>query len=278
MTPTAAGLDKAWLQALYESTEREFFDSLPLEHFMESVPHATQRKITLESFDQVHIDRPDIQCFNELLIQYPLPGRPLEKPGQVVPDNMVVLHPDPIEAKGSFTTLLQPAVPFLVLEYVSPTSAKKDYEDNREKYEKELKAPYYLLFDPEPVELILYQMVGGRYQPVRPNAAGRFPIPEMELEVALHEDWVRYWFRGRLVPLTPDLKVELDSTRDERDAARSERDAARIELQAVKSQLHEQTEALTTERQSLEAERLARLAAEAELAKLREDLARLRQP
>jgi hypothetical protein len=48
---------------------------------MESTSHSTQRKITLESFDFIRFSRPDIQCFNELLVQYPRPGRDPEKPG-----------------------------------------------------------------------------------------------------------------------------------------------------------------------------------------------------
>ena len=38
---------------------------------MEATPQATRRKITLESFDLLHAHRPDVQLFNELLVQYP---------------------------------------------------------------------------------------------------------------------------------------------------------------------------------------------------------------
>lgn len=41
-----------------------------------------------------------MQVFNELLVQYPMPRR--KRLGQVVPDNMVVLHPQPIDAEGSY--------------------------------------------------------------------------------------------------------------------------------------------------------------------------------
>src|SRR4051794_21352645 len=109
MTP-ASTPDIAKLKLIYEMAEQRYLRSLPPEHFMEATPQATQRKITLESFDLVHAARPDVQCFNELLVQYPGPDEFTTR--GVVPDNMVVVHPEPIAAVGSFNTPLQPVKPF----------------------------------------------------------------------------------------------------------------------------------------------------------------------
>ena len=201
MTPAIPqNLDLGRIKVLYEWAEQRYLESLPLVHFMESTPHATQRKITLESFDLIQVSRPDVQCFNELLVQYPRPGQDPDKPGQVVPDNMVIVYPEPIKAVGSFMTPLQPVGPLLVLEYVSKESKRKDYDDNYLKYEKELKVPYYLLFYPDADELTLFRFADGKYTTVRPNERQKYAIPELELEVALNEGWVRYWFRGELLP------------------------------------------------------------------------------
>src|SRR5262249_61966053 len=107
-----------------------------------------------------------IQYFNELLVQYPLKrgGRI----GQGVPDNMVVLHPEPIKAKGSFDLPLQPVGPFWVLEYVSKYNRRKDYEQSFEKYERDLRVPYYLLFYPDEQELTLYRHTRKKYVSVKP--------------------------------------------------------------------------------------------------------------
>lgn len=61
------------LRLKYEEAAQAYLRSLPLEHFMESTPQATQRQITLESFDLVKPHRPDLHVFNELLVQYPRP-------------------------------------------------------------------------------------------------------------------------------------------------------------------------------------------------------------
>jgi Uma2 family endonuclease len=247
MAPTVPpGTDLRRLKLLYEWAEQRYLKSLPLEHFMESTPQATQRKITLESFDLIHAMRKDVQCFNELLVQYPIPGNDPDKPGQVVPDNMVVIHSKPIVAEGSYMTPLQPVSPFLVLEYVSKSSVRKDEEVSYAKYEKVLKVPYYLLFYPDADEFTLFRLKEDKYTAVRPNASGRCPIPDLELEIGLLGKWMRYWFRGELLPLPGDLLQE-------RDAAPKQLDESR---------------------QQLDAERQARQVAEAELAKLREELAK----
>jgi Uma2 family endonuclease len=261
MTPTVPqNLDLGRIKVLYEWAEERYLASLPLEHFMESTPHANQRKITLESFDLIRVNRPDIQCFNELLVQYPRPGHDPDKPGQVVPDNMVVVHPEPIKARGSFNTPLQPAGPLLVLEYVSKDTKRKDYDDNHWKYERELKVPYYLLFYPDADELTLFRYADGNYLTVRPNERGRYAIPELELEVALHEGWVRYWFRAELLPLPGELLQKLNVTQIKLDATQNKLDATQSELAKTMN--------------VLDSERQARSSLEAELAKLREEMAR----
>ncbi len=199
------------LRIEYEKSAEAYLQSLPREHHMEATPQATQREITLASLALVHARRPDVQYFNELLIQYPH-GRQ-QRIRQVVPDNMVVLHPEPIRAYGSYDLPLQPVEPLWVLEYVSKGSERKDYEDSFRKYERELKIPYYLLFYPDNQELTLFRYRGGRYATVRANAAGRHPLRELSLEVALLEGWVRFWYEGELLPLPADLQQALDESR-----------------------------------------------------------------
>src|SRR5262245_27288445 len=102
-------IPRVLLEAHYFRAAQDYLRKQRLENIMEATPQATQRKITLESFDLVHVHRPDIQCFNELLVQYPVKGR--KKLGQVVPDNMVVIHDQPIQAVGSYDVPLEPVRP-----------------------------------------------------------------------------------------------------------------------------------------------------------------------
>jgi len=249
------------LKVLYENAEYTYFHSLPLEHFMEATDHAEQRMITIESFAIIRAERSDIHFFNELLIQYPL-GDDDYKPGQVVPDNFVALSAEPLDVDRSYNLPLQPVGPFLTMEYVSQHNKRKDYVENYRKYEFELKVPYYLLFYPHNQALNVYRMEGDRYVGVKPNAAGRLEIPELELEVAVLDNWVRYWFRKELVPLPDELVQALNLVKNQLLVVKDQLEASEEQFQMVQTELNR-------ERQFCEA-------MEAELAKMKAELDRLR--
>ncbi len=207
----ASGKPKILIEITYDDWAQKYLRSLPPEHFMEATGQSTQRKITLESLDLLHYRRPEVQVFNELLVQYPRPGQ--RKPGQVVPDNMVILSDESPRSRSSFNLPLEKAEPFWVLEYVSNSNKRKDYEDNFDKYEKELKVPYFLLFYPDSQDLTLYHHTSKKYVSVKPNNQGRCSIPELDLEVGLLDEWVRYWHEGQLLLLPADLLRNLDAAK-----------------------------------------------------------------
>jgi Uma2 family endonuclease len=225
------------LRIEYEEAAKAYLRSLPPEHFMEATAQGTQRKITLESLDLVHARRPDIQIFNELLVQYPRRGQ--RKFGQVVPDNMVVVCDEPIQANGSYDLPFQPTDPLWVLEYESKHNKRKDYEDNFQKYERELKVPYYLLFYPDARELTLFHLRGRTYRSVKPNEHGRLAIEELNVEAALLDDWVRFWYKGELLPLPADLQRDLDETRRQLRKMTRRAEAAEEELQRLRAELEQ---------------------------------------
>ena len=232
------------LRIEYERAAEAYLHSLPLEHFMEATAQATQREITMESLALVHAQRPEVQYFNELCVQYPL-GKD-QRIARVVPDNTVVVHPEPIKAFGSYDLPFQPVRPFWMLEYVSKSSERKDYEEDLRKYERELKVPYYLVFYPEPQEVTLFHVRrDGKYQAVRWNAAGRLPIRPLQLEMAILDGWVRFWYQGKLLPLPAELQHELEErTRQLREAQQR--------LQQTEGRLQQAEERLQHQQQETE--------------------------
>ena len=216
------------LETLYERLANEYCRSLPLEHFMESTDQAKQREITLESLALVRAQWPEFQVFSELLILYPLTDADLKKPTRVCPDNMVVVHDEPIKAKGSFNVPLQPAGPTLILEYVSTENPRKDYVDNRRRYANDLQVPYYLLFEPEAQKLTVFRLTGKKYVAVKPNRAERLEILPLKLEVAILDGWVRFWFEGELLPLPGEWVKE-------RNAIQAENEELKKEIERLKA-------------------------------------------
>jgi Uma2 family endonuclease len=281
----------------YERAALEYLRSLPLEHFMEARSPATQREITLESLALLRAQRPEVHVFNEMLVQYPLGGGI----GQVVPDNMIVLSTKPIRAEGSFNVPFESARPFFVLEYVSSARPRKDYEESFQKYEKELRVPYCLLYYPQRQDLRVYRHGGRKYKLLKPNVAGRFAIPELDLEIGLHEGWVRFWYRGQLLGLPAELQqrldiaeLQLDVTRQQLDVTRQQAEQARQQAEQQRQQAEQARQQAEQQRQQAEQERQQtrrekrrtvkererRLAAEAEVERLRrlvEQLERRRQ-
>jgi Uma2 family endonuclease len=200
----ATALPRPLIEIAYEEAAQAYLRSLPLEHFMEATAQGRQREITLESLALVKARRPAVQVFNELLVQYPRPRQ--RRPCQVVPDNMVVISDEPVRAETSYNLPLEAERPFWVMEYVSKHNKRKDYEDSFSKYERDLKVPYYLIFYPDNQELTLYHHNGKKYVTVKPNKDGRHSIPELNMEVALLDGWVRYWYMGELLPLPAELQ------------------------------------------------------------------------
>jgi Uma2 family endonuclease len=242
----ATAKPRGLVEVRYEAAAQEYLSKLPPEHFMEAIGQSTQREITLESLALVRARRPDFHVFNELLVQYERPGE--RKPGQVCPDNMVVLSKKPIQASTSYNVPLEPAPPFWVLEYVSKSNKRKDYEDNFDKYEKELRVPYYLIFYPETQDLTLYHFELQRYVSVQPNKRGRYPIKKVSIELALLDGWVRFWYQGELLPLPSELQSALNSARREAAEARREAERERQRIQVLERELA-QARALLAEQQ-----------------------------
>ena len=229
-----AEVPRGILEVHYGAAAEEYLCKLKPENHMEAPPQATQREITLASLSLVHERRPEVQFFNELLVQYAVGTR--HKPGQVVPDNMVVVHPTPLRVPGHYSLALQPAWPFWVMDYVSNSSLRKDYGASMRKYEAELKVPYYLLFYPDNQELSLFRHDGTRYVTVLPDESGLHAVPELEMAVSLTDGWARYWFRGEILPLPGELLRSLDRANQETARQRRRADEAEQELARLRAE------------------------------------------
>ena len=268
-------LPRQLLEYHYHRTAQEYLASLPPEHFMEATPQATQREISVQSFAVLKLRRPDVHYFNELLVQYPH-GR-TDETRQVVPDNMIVLYDGPISAEGSYDVELQPAAPLLVLEYVSKSSRRKDYEESFRKYERELKVPYYLLFYPDNQELTLFRHNGRRYASVVPDEDGLHALPELEMAVGMVEGWARFWFRGEMLPLPGVLQHDLDEARRQLGRLRRQTRRANRRADEEAARADEAFARADEAERRLSEEQQSRLRMEAEVARMRADLEAIRR-
>ena len=177
----------------------EFLKKEHPEHFMLSVAQATQRHLTDTSLDFVAAERPDMHVYSELLIQW---RDEKNKMRRVVPDNMVVLAEKKPKVNTNFAIPIQATGPFMVFENWSKDNPRKDYQKSYDKYEAELKVPYFLRYyaDDQKMSLLEFDKRKDKYVSVQPDDEGRCAIPELDLTVGLLDGWVRFWWKGQLMP------------------------------------------------------------------------------
>jgi len=262
----------------YDAQARAYQETLPLEQYMESPHQQMQRRITLASFDLIHAARPDIWCHNELLVQYPQ-SNDVRDIGRVVPDNLILVAAGPIQGRIAFNTPYEAGDMVMAMEYVSEESKKKDFETNMARYER-LKIGHYLIFDPVAKTVHLFKRSRARktYLPVKPKRSGRYPVPPLELEMGVYDDWLRYWFRGRLLPLPAELDEQLAHANERVREVELEVKLSDGARRNAERRAEKERAAREAAEQRADAETQARQSAEAEIAKLRAEMDKLKKP
>ncbi len=156
--------------------------------------------------------------------------------------------PDAAPFRRSYVLWKELVPPVIVLEFVSGDgSEERDRTPNRGKYwvyERAIRAKYYGIFESERDRIEMYEMENGLYRPMIPNAAGRFPIPELRVELGLWHGvidgldlpWMR-WFDAEGIMLPSDNeRAERNAERAQRNAERAERNAERAERNAERAE------------------------------------------
>jgi Uma2 family endonuclease len=157
--------------------------------------------------------------------------------------------------------------PDLIMEFLSPSTAKEDLGSKKDFYERVFRTREYFCFDPDTGDLLGWRLnERGRYRVIKPDERGWLWSEELESWLGLWEGTYmgseRRWLRlydtdRRLLPL-PD------------EDERQQKEAARRQAKVAKGQ------AKTARKQAKAAEERAE-AAEAETARLKARLAELEE-
>ena len=131
-------------------------------------------------------------------------------------------------------------LPDVIVELLSPSTAKIDRTVKKDLYARTFRTPEYFLYEPSSMKLEGFRLAGDIYRPLTPNAQGRLWSDQLELEIGLwhgeqtgeESTWVRLFHSdGRLVP-TPAERA---------DAERQRADAAEAELKRLRALLDGRT-------------------------------------
>lgn len=131
--------------------------------------------------------------------------------------------------------------PCFVLEITSKSTRREDLGAKMSRYRDDLEVPEYFLFDPR-AEWIQEGLRGfslaepGLYQPMEPDARGRFPSAALGLELGVLGGHLRFFRPGEPDPL-PTRAERADAERQRADAERQRADAAEAELERLRAEL-----------------------------------------
>lgn len=107
-------------------------------------------------------------------------------------------------------------LPDLIVEMLSPSTARIDRTVKMDLYARVFGTPEYYLYDFDTVDFQGLRLTGNAYRPMRPNSQGRFRSEVLGLDLGLwrgvlkgqEATWIRFFYPdGRLVP-TPEERAE----------------------------------------------------------------------
>jgi Uma2 family endonuclease len=176
--------------------------------------------------------------------------------GAEAPDWFYVPDVPPLlngERRRSYVMWKEIIAPLIAIEFVSgdgseERDATSPFAEDGAKvgkfwvYERAIRIPFYAIYEVEKAAVEMYELVGNRYQRSQPNLEGRYPVPELGVELGIWEGeyfnqtlpWLRWWDREGNLLLAGDERAEQEKQRAEQEKQRADRATRRVEQLAAK--------------------------------------------
>lgn len=161
--------------------------------------------------------------------------------------------------------------PDLIIELLSPSTAKVDREDKKSLYQNIFRTPEYFWFSPDNGEFAGFYLQKYSYQSITANAQGRLYSDVLGLYLGVAEGRLRYFAEdGTMLP-TPAEAAALEIRRAESEAQRAKMAVQRADSEAQRAESEAERAKMAVRRADSEARRADSEAqrAEALAAKLR---------
>jgi Uma2 family endonuclease len=161
------------------------------------------------------------------------------------PDWFYVPNAEPTpthEIRRSYTPRAEGDIPAIVMEFLSDTecgeySVRSSYPYGKFWfYERILKIPYYVIFDPARAVLEVRSLQGDRYELLQPDRDDRYFIPPLNLYLGIWHgkrqeitaNWLRWWDSEGNLLLWASERIEREKREAEQERQRAERLARRL--------------------------------------------------
>jgi Uma2 family endonuclease len=197
--------------------------------------HRDQIDLLLRLMKWIWRDRNDIYCSGNTTVYYDQNQR--TNRNFRGPDIYVVLDADPRQRKSWMIWREGGRYPNLVIELLSPATAKVDRTTKKELYQDVWRLPNYVWFHPEKMEFKGFRLVNDRYEEIQPTNAGWLWLDQLELFLGIHDRTLRlFTATGEMLLFEEEAaRLEIEAAKRERDQERSARESAQAQANQERS-------------------------------------------
>jgi len=196
---------------------------------LESYAHLQQILILLQCLEWLWQERNDYFAAANLTIYY----SPNQKKSEYFrgPDFFVVLGTERRLDRKSWVVWGEGGkYPDVIVEILSPSTAKIDRGEKKQIYQDIFRTPDYFGFDPETLELQGFRLMEGQYQAIEPTNRGWLWSDLLGLFLGIYQQQLRYFNReGELIPTPAEVAKQ----------ERQEKVLAWQQIEQLKSRLRE---------------------------------------
>jgi Uma2 family endonuclease len=217
---------------------------------LESDLHRDQIELLIKCLKAWWEDRNDFYATGNLTIYYnqdQLTTRDFRGP-----DFFVVLGAENRPRKSWVLWAENGKYPNVIVELLSPSTAKVDRTFKKKLYQDIFRTPEYFWFHPETLEFKGFRLNHGKYRAIKPNAQGWLWSEELELYLGVEQSTLRYFTPDGQLILTAEEQVELERQQREQLQQQVSAVAAEAELERQqREQLQQQVAELQAKLRAL---------------------------
>ncbi|MBW4612014.1 MAG: Uma2 family endonuclease [Desmonostoc vinosum HA7617-LM4] len=207
------------LEAVSEDTEDVIFppgDLLSDEPPLETEFHLRQMLLLIQCLEWWWRDRQDFYACGNMTIYYS--PRQLKSEKFRGPDFFVVLDTERKPRKSWLIWEEDGKYPNVIIEILSPKTAKTDKGLKKEIYQNTFRTPDYFWFDPNPnsLEFRGFHLLDGSYQEIQPQDNGWLWSQQLQLYLGIHESKLRLFSAdGQMIPTLEEVAQQEEQQRQQ---------------------------------------------------------------
>ncbi|MCC3443289.1 MAG: Uma2 family endonuclease [Microcoleus sp. PH2017_40_RAT_O_B] len=182
--------------------------------------------------------------------------------GAEAPDWFYVPNVPPLlngQVRRSYVLWKEYVAPLIAIEFVSGNGSEErdrtpppdpDREEQPEQkpgkfwvYEQAIRIPFYGIYEVKKAAVEMYHLEDNRYQRLSPNDRGRYPIPQLGVELGIWQGeydemnlpWLRWWDSEGNLLLIGEERAQQESLRAQQESLRAQQESLRADEERLRA-------------------------------------------